>query len=163
MRSSSRGMSLLEIVSAASILLLIMSVAFAVLRSGQRTQAETQSVVALTGDVLAGTRQLRKDLEMTSLGSVKVFESPPSVSMAKVNLAQPTTDFGTPAWNGHTYYTLEPSKGKVSKLIRWSVDEVKPLGLPKMSAGNPWDIPTGASKKVTIKNLLSTAWTIEDH
>ena len=162
MRSSKRrGLSLIETIAAASILILIMSIVVAVMRSGQKTQAETQSVVSLTGDVLAGVRQLRKDLETTSLTSVAVFESPPSCSMAVVDGKKPVTDFGTPAWNGHIYYTLEPSEKVTTKLLRWTQKESKADGFPRASKQLPWEIPEPSKPSVSIKNLLSPAWTIE--
>ncbi|MCA9781865.1 MAG: hypothetical protein KC800_34340, partial [Candidatus Eremiobacteraeota bacterium] len=123
---SHRGMTIVEIVSATAILILILSISFAAIRSGQRTQAGVQSTISLTGDVLAGVRQLRKDLETTNLTSVSVFETPPSCSMATTSESQPISEFGTPAWNGHIYYTLEKSDKKVAKLIRWVLPESKP-------------------------------------
>jgi hypothetical protein len=164
-RGSRRGVGLVEFLIVCAIITLILVVVVSIMNVGQRTQIETQGLASLTGEMLSTARSLREDLKATSIGSIAVFETQPSMSMATFGEREQTTQFAAPNWKGHIFYTLSKHPKGIpgaAQLIRWENRAAKPFLYPKASLLKPWEIPDGATKRVVTKMLVNKGWSVEN-
>lgn len=158
---SNRAFTLIEVLMVVCIFALVLTVTAAVMQMGKATKVQAGTVLALTGDVSACSRQLRRDLEGTDLSSVHAYDAPPSCSMATATGPQgdlKLSPFATPAWQGHILYYLEATEAGRARLIRWRRSQ--PGQLPVPSPVLPWKL-SGSERRVVLTNLLAPGWDVQ--
>jgi len=158
---SNRAFTLIEVLMVVCIFALVLTVTAAVMQMGKATKVQAGTVLALTGDVSACSRQLRRDLEGTDLSSVRAYDAPPSCSMATATGPQgdlKLSPFATPAWQGHILYYLEATEAGRARLIRWRRSQ--PGQLPVPSPVLPWKL-SGSERRVVLTNLLAPGWDVQ--
>lgn len=159
-RPGSRGFTFVELLVAGSIILLIFTVVMSVMTAGQGAQQESQGMTSLTGDMLTISKQLRKDVKATALGSVALHQNPPSCSMASVGESEQTNQFAAPNWKNYVSYVLQSEGDGKARLVRWTNAQDKPFTYPRPSLARPWEVPSNAHQKVLLKSMLDQNWAV---
>jgi len=163
-KTSNKGVSLVEVLTASAIVLLIIVVITAAMRVGQSTQRQTDGLAGLSGEMLTVSKMLRDDLKSTALTSIVVYDTVPSVSMASVGDTEKTNRFAAGNWKTHIFYVLKESERNksrgTSRLIRWVDPEARSSLYPLPSKVIPWNISEKGRKKVVARNVLSKGWVV---
>lgn len=135
------GFTLVEVLIAAMIGLLVISLAVGLFTSTQGRYSEVTESYELEQRVSELVEWLQDDLKQTSLASVVVYPNPdhktepPGLSFASAHPLDQTkqlelTQYGSAKWQKHVYYTLEPDpkQAEMSHLIRYELasSQVKP-------------------------------------
>ena len=152
-----RGVSLVEILLAASLTTLIVGMAAAWLSfSGRHYQSATGSS-QLSRDLDLTVRSLRQDLKEASLLSIRSKPSGVSMSTARDEKGVLQRDArGDVAWQGHYYYTVEKNeRGSTGTLVRWFKESAGLL--PQPSKLPAWPIENQTSKKIVLRGVVLKA------
>lgn len=160
-----RGFTLYEVLVGMVIAFAALALVTSLFIVGRRTSEATYSNYLVSQDTELGIGALRRDLQNSSLASIRVFPGPsgagerPGLSMCTCAPPdKPTTvsvnAFGAPRWSSNVYYTLEPAGPTTGNLVRWTTglpaDQLLPLVPPAM----PSSISDKTQSRAVLHNVL---------
>lgn len=156
-----RGFTLYEILVTMVIAFAALALVMSLFIVGRRTGEAAYSNYLVNRDTENGIAWLRRDLQNSSLASIRTFPGPsgtneaPGLSMCTcVPADKPTTvlinEFGAPRWSSNVYYTLEPEGADTGSLVRWTTAVPTNQLLPLPSGV----MPSAQSDKTNRRELL---------
>lgn len=167
-----RGFSLMELVVYTGLFCLVGMLLAQMFTISTRTQRNTASAYAVTGQTETCMQWLRRDFQDTVLGTVRINNSTgavkPAVGMLSARSVDPKevgqlliSEYGAPRWTKYVYYTLKANAGaQTGDLVRWEVPLTtaeKDDRLPKVA---PTPTTIGADARVVLHNVVCPNQTI---
>lgn len=160
-----RGFTLMEILVSMVIAFAALALITSLFIVGRRTSEATYSNYLVSRDTENGIGWLRRDLQNSSLASIRVYPGPnganqqPGLSMCTcVPPDKETTvqinQFGAPRWSSNVYYTLEPAGPNTGNLIRWSTELPADQLLPLPSSVMPSALSDKKNSHTILHDVL---------
>ena len=161
-----RGFTLMELAVYLFLFLLAGVALYQLYTFGTAAQRNTLSSYLVSGDTETCVRWLRRDLQETTLVSLRSYPGPdgpaerPGCSfMSGRTLGegefQAIPGQGGSAWNKHVFYTLVPTSARTGELVRWErpLDAAEKDNVPRPSTLMPSSLGTN-HRKVMLKQVL---------
>jgi len=131
----------------------------------RRNAENTNANYFLTADTESAAAWLRRDLQQCALATIQVYPAgqagqPPGASWCSALNPEDVkqidaNETGNPNWRNHVYYTLQPLKDNVGKLVRWSSPTAADaLTTPTLAPLLPSAIVASRSRSVHTRVLL---------
>lgn len=166
MRNRRRGLTLIEMMIACFIGLLVMSAAITLSVVVGKDVDRDESSFSLDQELSECVTYLQHDLRYTTLASVRAYPrddgQPSGASMlaaeplgefGRVEMSQ----FGSPRWQKHVFYSLTSNGDGTARLIRYE----QPLGteiFDVVSPLLPWTLRNDPSTRVIAKTVVDRGW-----
>jgi len=166
-----RGATLIELVIYTGLFCLVGMLLAQMFAISGRTQRSTASAYAVTGQTETCMQWLRRDLQDTVLGTVRVANTggiAPMLGVLSARSMDPKepgllqiSEYGAPRWTKYVYYALRAKSGaQVGDLVRWEValsDTEKNDRLPHVA---PTPTSIGRDARVLLHNVVCPNQTV---
>ncbi len=161
----SKAMALIELVIYIALSAAVILVAGSLFLLMRRTTETTNSNYFLNADAESAVAWLRRDLKQACLSSIQTYPSlnrseAPGFSLCssldsgdvkKIS----SNDSGTPRWTTHVYYTLQPNRGNVGRLVRWSQPVAQgSLNVPTLAPMLPSAVVKASSRTIHSRVVM---------
>ena len=124
------GMTYIELIIYIALTAVVAIVGGSLFVLAKNSTESTNANYFLNADAETAVAWLRRDLQQCCLATIQNYPTvqagqAPGISLCSVLQADDVkrldaNDSGQPNWHNHVYYTLQPNKDKVGKLVRWS-------------------------------------------
>jgi type II secretory pathway pseudopilin PulG len=158
-----KGMTMIELVIYIALAAVVAIVSGSLFVLAKRSTENTNANYFLNADAETAVSWLRRDLQQSCLATIQNYphtlsSQAPGISFCSA--LQPDDvkrldvgDNGNPKWRNHVYYTLQPVRDKVGKLVRWSQPTAaNSLTVPTLAPLLPSAIVSSSSR--TIHNRV---------
>ena len=125
-----RGMTYIELIIYIALTAVFFVVAGSLFMLAKNSTANTNANYFLNADAETAVAWLRRDLQQSCLATVQNYPASKSGEAPGLSLCSAlqsddvkrldANENGQPNWHNHVYYTLQPLRDKVGKLVRWS-------------------------------------------
>lgn len=160
-----RGMTYIELIIYVALAAVLAILSGALFMLSRRNLENTNANYFLSSDTESAVAWLRRDLQQSALATIQVYPAgqagqAPGASWCSALQADDAkqldaNDTGNPNWSNHVFYTLQPLKDHVGKLVRWTQPVgAEALTTPTLASLLPGAVVASRSRSVHTRVLM---------
>lgn len=165
MALKSKGTTMIELVIYTALAAVVAIVCGSLFVLAKRSTANTEANYFLNADAETAVSWLRRDLQQSCLATIRNYphtssSQAPGISFCSALQSDDVKrldvgDNGNPRWRNHVYYTLQPLRDNVGKLVRWSQPTAADsLTVPSLAPLLPGSIVASTSRSIHTRVLM---------